>query len=95
MKTTVTSRTRATLLRVPIGDVAPLVMASVLLAAVQACGPTRPFESDRDNATSPAEFERRNPLLCVLDSSTNEPYGLERTVEPHEQRDDRIRVTYT
>ena len=81
--------------RTSTSNAALLTTACALLAAVQACGASPPVEVERRDAARPVDFQLRNPVTCIIKPVTNAPYGLERTVQPHERRDDRIRVTYT
>ena len=81
--------------RTSTSNAALLTTTCALLVAVLACGASPPVEVERRDAARPVDFQLRNPVTCIINPATNAPYGLERTVQPLERRDDRIRVTYT
>lgn len=81
--------------RTSAGNVTALAMACALLAtAVQACGAGTPTEVEPRDATPPVEFQQRIPVTCIINPATNQPHGLDRSVQPREQQEDTILVSY-
>lgn len=65
-------------------DKATVTTVGAILVTLTGCGATPTVEVDRDE-----------PIACIIDMESGEPYGLRRVVQTDEEQADRIRLAYT